>query len=363
MRGQRNRLLGALFLGAVLALAPSGIPARAGERALADARLSWGYDSNVKEMVRSAAKPSDNFARIEAAIDVGAVAKRQGGVHAGLRWAGECFTQYRTESRTMVRGMLGWRWVGRGRWAECGWSSTRFDRPAADSLDLKRHELTHSAELALTRRARLYWAARGLWIRPDPRGPSARCGWQLAVEMKRTIAHSLRISARLEGGEVRFDVLAIEGWVGGENVYRDEKQRDRNVLCGVGLARSGVPLLSFFYGYRKVDSNSFGFSFGRHELSLTAAFLLPHRVSLQLAGRLQEPRYSERGFDSQWLRENPDESDLGARSGLTLQLRRPIGGGLSLEVRATRQRNEGRTTGRFYEKTRLVASACYGGSG
>jgi len=335
-------------------------PCQAEMRCEASARLSSGYDSNALEAVSASRRVGDSFIRLESDVALSSTGRQGGGPRLEARTAVERFLEQRGENRRLAELTVGWRQVQRDRRLSCRWSTGHTTRPGADSLDVWRHELSHEGSITLAHGTDLRWSAQGRWAETRPSGPSDRRGWGLSAGLGRRVGARWRLSARLDVDDVTFDERAILSWTGGEIAYRDGEHHDRSLLAGIGATWLGQPMLTAFYGYRRVSSNSFGFAQHREELSFAAAFLFPYRISAQLIGRLQTPHYAEEGFAVYRLTDDPEAIDVGARSRLTLQLRRPLGdAGFSAEIRGSWHRNESRISGRYHEKVRLTAGISY----
>ncbi|MCK4303262.1 MAG: hypothetical protein KAY24_03395 [Candidatus Eisenbacteria sp.] len=332
----------------------------------ADSKLVWGYDSNVLESIRAQRRAADSFVRLEASFNLRGDVGRWGQPQASLRWAGECYRLYREENRNLLQGMLTWRWGDRLRWTRFAWNYGLTAYPAASQRDVVRHAASVQRSVPLWRNIRLQASAGGICVRSRAgeggtrvEGPSARHAWQLGADLRRSIGGRWQVLAGADWGQIKYDRAVVKEPIAGEMRFSEDNQRDRSLLCVARLSRKGLPLLSLSYGYRTIWSNSFGFSLQRHELGLLASCMLPRRFSLQLIGRLEDTRYEEPGYIIFLPAEETEDPDLGARNGLTLQLRRPLGEGWSGEVRASWHRNEALVLRRFYEKTRLMVAIRY----
>ncbi len=352
------------WIGLVLMLAagvgrPAAAAGEVGGPLAVEGGLSWGYDSNVLEAVNRDRWAGDSFARVEVGLARPAAGHRTWGWSGQARLAAEEYVNYRSQDRSLILGSLGVR-RQRGRvMGELRWTGQRVDRPHADSLSLVRQTLAHAGGAALGDRTRLDWLADGTWVCTEPGGPSQRRSWRLGGDLERAVAGPLRAVIRFEVGEARYDEPAIASWEGGENVFSARDQRDRQLLWGAGLDWSAATLVRLAYGYRAIDSNSLGYAQDRHEASVSVARLLPARISLQLVGLWQEPCYRDEGFAKWRLRDDPEDLDIGARSGVTLRLRRPLGAGFSADAQTGWERNEARVTGRFYERIQVLLAIRY----
>jgi hypothetical protein len=344
---------------ALIALVSFLLGPGAGARLVAESGLSWGFDSNVFEAVNRDRWVGDTFARMEAGLQREDPARAGGSWFGQVRMAGEQYVRNRSQDRNLVLGSLGWLQRGTRAAGDWRWTGQSADRMHADSLSLQRHQLTHTGSATLRPGTRVGWLADAVWVHTRAGGPAARRGWQAGGDVQRVLGRGWRASARCEGGEVRFDTPAVTSWGGGTNVVASEDQRDRNLLLGLDLDWSAVALAHVAYGYRTIHSNSLGYSQIRHELAISLSWLLPYRVSLQAVGLWQEPRYRDQGFAKWRLRDDPEDLDVGARSGVTLRLRRPVAEGFSADVQAGWEHNEARVTGRYYERVQLLFSIRY----
>jgi hypothetical protein len=345
----------ALVLASVVIL----IAPAAGAALVVDSGLSWGLNSNVFEAVNRDRWVGDTFARVEANFERADPADNGGAWHGQVRLASEQYVRTRSEDRGLLLGGLGWRWRGSRVLADWRWTGQLIDRMHADSLTLGRHQLAHTGSVPLSAGTRLGWLADGVWVNTREGGPAERWGWRVGGDVQRSLGRRWSASVRCEGGETFFDTPAIASWNEGTIVEAGEDQQDRSVLVGFGVGWSAAALIQCGYGYRTVDSNSLGYSQVRHEFALSLARLLPYRVSLQAIGLWQEPCYRDEGFAKWSLHEDPDDLDLGARSGVTLRLRRPLAESFSLVAQGAWERNEARVSGSFYERVLLLCSIRY----
>ncbi len=366
-QGWRRRfrsVLTGLLLSAALWGAHAAAAQEGDGKLFAEGRLTWAYDSNVFETVRAARRVADSFARVEAGLglrDRGRETAPAGRPQFGLRWVADTYMRQRTESRQLLGAKLGWRWQGKKRRANVQWNGTRIERPAEPYRNVRRNDLVHTGQVPFTSRGRLGWSARLSRLDTEPGGAAARRAWGVGAEVQRAIARSHRLRLRIEAGETRFDEPALGAPEDGVSPELNEKHEDRDWLFGAGFTWSGRFLASASYGFRLIDSNSFGFSQHRHEVDLRASVLLPERFALHLIGVWQEPRYTEEDYAVYRPGEDPEDPDVGARNGVTLQLTRPLGGSFVGEARMGWQRNEARISGEYYEKTTLAIAIAYRG--
>jgi GNAT superfamily N-acetyltransferase len=213
--------------------------------------------------------------------------------------------------------------------------------------------------VALGEKTHLGWLADGTWVLTEPGGPSQRQNWRVGGDLDRAVTDRLRAVIRCEGGDALYDEPAIAAYEGGENILSGEDHEDRSLLLGAGLDWSSATLVHLAYGYRAIDSNSLGYSQDRHEVSVSIARLLPERISLQVVGLWQEPRYRDQGYAKWLLRDDPEDLDIGARTGVTLRLRRPLGVGFSADAQTGWERNEARVSGQFYERIHVLLAIRY----
>jgi len=185
---------------------------------------------------------------------------------------------------------------------------------------------------------------------------------EIETLLGRQWGRSWKASLRVAGGGTHLDERALADPAEAGDGLLDEDNADAQMLGGVRIDRLSGPRGSLSYDVRTIDSNSFGYDQMRHEVEATLAFRLPLRSTLLVVGRWQEPVYREDGYRVYRLRDDPDDPDLGARSGVTLQLSRPLAPSLTADVRAGWQRNESRVSGRYYEKTTVTVGLRYAAS-
>lgn len=334
--------------------------ARAQVQAMADGGFVWGYDSNVHESAAENRRVDDNYGRMEAHVHALSNARRAGRMLVDLRIARESYWNRAEENRHLVRALCGWRFDARRSMVETSWSSTFTQREYASERDLARHEIAQRGRWNLRGRSQLTWSGRGIGLNTRAGGASERRGWELGAELEHPLHDAWRAAARLEGGGVRFERNAVD-WSAARVIDLGKRQSDRTLLLGMRFQRTRAPMLSLSYGFRRLWSNSFGFSFERHEFLGRLSFLLPRRISCHLLGRWQETRYIEEGYLVVLTQEDTEDQELGERSGLTAQLSRPMGESLTIQLRASWLRNEALVRRHHYEKVRFEAALRMGG--
>ncbi len=344
----------------LLAASTAGLARASGATLAAEAQLAGGYDSNAFEAVTRDRHAGDHFTRVALDLQRTPPPAARGGLLVQARWAADQYLRYRSQDRHLLGGHLGWRVQRPGLTGQARYQVQLVHRQHADSLSFHRHHFGLAAAVPLGRPWRLSWSADAVWVRTSTGGPVERRTWRLGGELQRALTPRWLIGARLEGGQARFEEAAIGGWRNGENPVLPERHQDRILFAGVEARWRAQPMILLAYGLREIDSNSFGYSQVRHEVLATLAWLLPARISLQLVARWQEPDYREEGYMKWRLRDDPEDPDLGARSGLTLQLRRPLAGGFAAEIQGAWHHNEARVSGETYEKVQIVTALRYG---
>lgn len=339
----------------------SALSARAAIEAIADGAFIWGYDSNVHESAVEDKRIDDNYGRLEAHVRALSAPRRAGRLLTDLRLARESYWNRAEESRHLVRASAGWRIDARRGMAQLSWSTILTRREVAPDRNLARHEILQQGRWVLRPRTQLTWSGRGIWLATEPRGASERRGWELGLELDHRFHPAYHAAGRLEGGGVLFERNAVE-WDAARVIDLGKRQSDRTLLVGLRVQRTRSPMLNLSYGFRRLWSNSFGFSFERHEILAQLSFLLPRRISCHLIGRWQETRYIEEGYLVVLTEEDSEDQELGERSGLTAQLSRPLRDPIVLQVRASWLRNEALVRRHHYEKVRFEVGLRMGGS-
>ncbi len=361
MTGRRFLTVGVGLL-AGLVLGGQGVCA-GGYQVAARGKLSLGHDTNALEKVREERRAADQFLRLEAGIDLQSqTAAPWQPQRMTLRWAADRYRTYREETRALLDGRVRWSWGHAGKRVGLSWRGTWKEHPDAAWRALGRQEILLDGARTLRPHLEWRWEARGFQASTAHDGPAGRTGWQIETLLGRQWGRSWKASLRVAGGGTHLDERALADPAEAGDGLLDEDHADAQMLGGVRIDRLSGPRGSLSYDVRTIDSNSFGYDQMRHEVEATLAFRLPLRSTLLVVGRWQEPVYREDGYRVYRLRDDPDDPDLGARSGVTLQLSRPLAPSLTADVRAGWQRNESRVSGRYYEKTTVTVGLRYAAS-
>lgn len=326
----------------------------------AEARLGGGYDSNVFESVSASKRVSDSYGLLELGLSLESHSRAiRRGPQASLRWASERFVSERLETRHILWGEFGWRWANRRRALEVSAGAMRRTFPADWERDVSRYEIAAAAGLRAGERGRISLQAAGVTVRTKPDGPAQRRGWRGSGEYRQAFGGHWQLFGRLEGGAIRYERDIRGECPPGHLIGPFDRQDDDTYLGGVGIARSGSPLMQFFYGFRVTESNVTSLSHERHELQLHAGWLLPARVSAQLLVRWNFTSYRNADCSAILPGEDPEDPDLWEQNSIVLQLRRPLRGAISAEIRGGWQRNEALIPGRHYDKATIQAGLSY----
>ncbi|MBD3237637.1 MAG: hypothetical protein GF330_13105 [Candidatus Eisenbacteria bacterium] len=329
----------------------------------AEARVGGGYDTNVYEAVSSAREVRDSYGLLELGLHLQARrAPLRRGAHASLRWAADRFRVERRETRHILWGEVGWRFANRRRALELTGSATRRTFPADPERDVTRYELATALQWRWGRTARLRIEGAGVFADTDPNGPAERRGWRANGEYRHLIGGRWQAFQRIESRSVRYERRVRGECPPGYAIGPYDRQEAETYLVGVGIARTGSPLVQLFYGLRATTSNVSTLSHQRHEVRLHAGWLLPARVTAQVMVRWNVTSYCGAGCLAVLADEDPEDPDLWEQNSVVLQLRRPVGAGVAAEVRAAWQRNEAPIPGRYYEKGSLQIALMYGGA-
>jgi len=325
-----------------------------------NSRFSWGFDSNVYESVRVDRRVSDGFIRAEVSADIKKTKRSSTGPKLALRLAGDRYNETNKDNRLLTFTKLSWRGGSSLRWIDLAWQNSLSRFEDSNQRNVTRNEFHGTGLHQLSAKWRYRWNLRA-YLAHSPRwASSGRRGMIASADLIRSLGPSWRLSAGLGGGAIEFDHEAMSEPDDQSEAHPiGEKQLDDYILISAELTHTNVPYFRLSYGYRKVNSNNFGFSYDRHEGLMTGGTMLRGKVSLQIIGRWQKTVYSDSGFDRFLPGEDPEDQDLGARSGLTVQLRRPISSKVSLECQYVWQKNEVLASDQSYNKSRVTAGFTY----
>lgn len=344
------RLIG-LMIGVCVA-AGGSFAAGAPYQPQAEARVVWGYDSNVLEKVRASRHLGESFLRLEAEVALAAARARAAYWPRlwKLRYATDRYWRTRGESRHILHTVAQWRFGPVRAPATLAWETTW----RAHRSDEARGYLRHQAGLAGAWRWNAHWGGswrlRGFDLETPAGGTVARRGVLGQAGLERRLGARFRGGLEAGAGRVRFDERAIAAPGARPDGLLEEKHRNTEAWAGLRIEHLALPRVQLSYRVRGVHSNSFGYDQTRHEWELTWGSRLPGRWMLLVAGRYEKPLYAEDAYRLYRLREDPDDPDLGARSGVVAAFSRPLAAGWTGELRLGYERNESRVTGRYYEK-------------
>jgi hypothetical protein len=332
------------------------------QRLSGEVRFSGGYDSNVHETIAHTRHVSDAFVRTEAGFSWRPKLYSGAGPRFRFRFASEHYQDTPGDDRLLFLSGLGWRFThGDAFWWELYLQGNSSVFKDSETRDTDRLELQHNGELTLNERRRIRWGLRSLYLESPRWKEQGRRSGLLFVEFPSKLSSQIWITPRIETGFAKYGHQAYYRPDPESSVAEPvgERQFDKQFLGGVGLNYTGKMLIRFNYGLRLINSNNFGFSHSRHEFQLTAGFMLPRRFSLQMINRWQHTFYKHSDHDIFTPGEDTENPDLGARSGITVQLRRPLGARFTGDCQINWQYNEVLASDDAIEKMRIILGIQY----
>lgn len=321
-------------------------------------REAIGYDSNLREQVAPEAREGEIFLRRQADFElVSRDLLPAGRVEAAARGLLEQYEAEREEDRRQGELSLSW----------------SASEPAARrriSVDggVRGRDYPDSSR-------RAHWQA---WARAAggvPVGPHGSLLGRLQVwtlEFRRTqrrdrnglgfelaYEHPLHRRWTAVGGielgsaEHGFPSLRIapeaSGQPGTPVWGRDREDHAR--FAHLGLRKTGKILVQARYGFRSQRSNSIDGRYRRHEVSWVLAGPLVLGASGQFVGQIGWTRYTDPALDD-YVITRVGEIEAGDEDNtVAVRISRPLGGGLSADLRVGWYRNESATVAEYYEKT------------
>jgi hypothetical protein len=184
-------------------------------------------------------------------------------------------------------------------------------------------------------------------------------GWLLRWIGRRSLGRGWKGEFSFRLGEDHFGRASLKVREEEGEIVTDlgPDQKDAVRALGVTLERYRPLVLRLGYALSWRRSNSFGFSYRRHDLSVLASVALPWDMDLQGLLTLQWTRYTDEGMDSIFVFRSGEEVEAGeTNNSLTLRIRRPLDQHWTLELRGAVYRNEGLLLDRFYTKHFLGAA-------
>jgi hypothetical protein len=355
-----SRRAGWALLAACLVLpAGRGSASEFSWRSGSTAVLGIAIDTNPLEALTAGGRRTDALARLEGGFWLGASpGTGKGGARFALRWGADRFVRERGETRALVTGSAGWSGTWRGGSVTLQGSIYTRSFPHAERRNARRYEVSAQSERLVGGDSAVRLRLQGIRVETGSLGPRERSGGAARLEIQRSVDGGWMARGGVEAGLLGIDRPVQSGAPDADPAAGGRMQRDRWLWFGETIRGLGPPYIELSGGVRRVWSNSSGYSLGRFETSLLVSRMLLLDVSGQLLGRLERPLYDDARVTID-VREDQEEAEFGARSGLTLRLLRPLGAGLRAEVQASWERNESLIRGEPYPKGSCLAALRY----
>lgn len=346
----------------LIALGSSSVAARSWRGSLSG---GWHLETNVREALED--KGAEDDALIRLLFDLQTPPVRfdksvalEGRVRAGL----DRYARFVEESRWLAEGRLQGQWgLGRGRRIFMNASAYQQTYPDSTNRDFRRFlgEVGYRAPMGP-----VWVAGASLDLHSQDYLRTSwhdETGWGLRLSAGRTLGSNLTGEAHFRIGEDFFGRQSLKAVRSGDETTFELGLDQKDSVRGLGLTfrrtRPFVARLSYILAFRR--SNSFGFSFRRHDLSFLVSVALPWEMDVQAMGTVQFTQYTDSGIDTVFVfRSGEDVEGRESNNSLTLQVRRHLGDGPMAELRCAWHRNESLLVDRFYSKWVLGAAIRWG---
>jgi len=335
----------------VLALLLAGVGAAASAQQTPwhhQARLQLGVeqDSNIKESAQGTqAAPS-----LRLLLDLGA--RRQlatGTVHLSLQGGCQAYWQHVDEDKVVGELRAGAAWPVGSKCSLGARASLRLKSFLREGPDYHHFSLAAFAQTRLPAqtalglsctRERLDYAASSIYDTD---------GWNTEVTVTRPL--TAWVSAVV--------ILGTQHWSLDRPAFAYDRDRkewqalpqqhvDRVMSGGGRLELHTCGQWAIAYLYEKSSSNSYGYSFCRHRVSLLAGVDLSRRDLLRIYALLQRKRYEEAAYPALPLGLDTEREQSNV---LVLDLSHTLANGYTAILRLARYDNESLVRGRYYQKS------------
>jgi hypothetical protein len=321
----------------------------------------WLVETNVKELLDSERGEDDALFRL--LLDLQSPRLRLGrsaGISGRVRAGVDRYVRFVDESRWLAEGRLRGQWsLGRGRQVSFGASA--FQQTYPDNRDRNFSRIL--GDLGYRVPLGTKWS---LGVSMDLHSQDYRqsswhdeTGWGVRLSAARVLGSGITGEAYFRLGGDSFGRRSLKA-VSYEDTTLYElgpDQKDSVRDLGVSFQRLRPFVARVGYTFSSRRSNSYGFSFRRHELSFLTSLALPWDMDVQALGKLQLTRHTDPEIEDVFVSPpGEDEEGREANNSLTLRVRRPLWNGPMAEVRCAWYRNESLLVGRFYTKWVLGAA-------
>jgi hypothetical protein len=325
----------------------------------------WLVETNVKELLESEGRDEDALFRL--LLDLQSPQLKLGrsvGIDGRVRGGLDRYTQFVDESRWLAEGRLQGRWsLGRGKRISFGASAFQQAYPDSSGRNFSRY----MGDIGFRAPVGTKWSA-GVSLNlhsQDYRQTSwhDETGWGIRLSAARALGSGITGEAHFRLGEDFFGRRSLKAIRSEDQTLFELGPDQKDSVRGLGLSFQRVRpfVVRAGYAFSSRRSNSYGFSFSRHDLSFLASLALPWDMDLQALGTLQHTQYTDAGMDSVFvLRSGEEVEGRETNNSVTMRVRRPLGGGPMAELRWAWYRNESLLVDRFYTKWVLGVALRWG---
>jgi len=174
----------------------------------------------------------------------------------------------------------------------------------------------------------------------------------LTWSVRKNLSTRTSATVNLTGNIVDYDRVALFFEPEGPTlIFNAAQQRDRQLNLKVQLNYTKRFLLNVRYAFQYNDSNSFGSTYSRHQLTLILGVPLPRQVWLRAYVALQLKNYSQANIPIFPLDADPERQESNF---VIVDISKDLSPSTSLLLRLATYSNESVIRNRFYKKTLLT---------
>ncbi|MCR4439526.1 MAG: hypothetical protein QHJ34_15865 [bacterium] len=264
------------------------------------------------------------------------------------------YWQHLEENKAVGELAAGGTWFASQRWSLGGRGSLRLKTFLNGGLTYLASTVTAFAHTQLPAKISATASLSGESLDYSGSSEYDSQGWGAELVLSRPVAAWLRVGATMGGQQGSLDRpaytydRATDRWS-----TLPDRHRDRSFHGGARLEVHRRGQWAIAYLYERTSSNSYGYGFLRHKVSLLGAVRLHEKVLLRLYGLLQRKRYAEEvgptvpmGLDTE-----REQSNV-----LVVDFSRPLSARLTAILRLAWYDNESLVRGWYYEKSTMSLS-------
>ncbi|MGQ9561058.1 MAG: hypothetical protein ACUVWA_11130 [Candidatus Oleimicrobiaceae bacterium] len=339
-----------------MVLAAAGLSVAASAQQLSwhrHSRLQLGVeqDSNIKEAAQGAeAAPS-----LRLLLDAGRRRQlAQGTVDLSLQGGYQAYWGHADQDKAVGELTVGASWPAADRWAMGTRASLRLKTFLRDGPDYAHASLTALAQARLPARTALALSCTRQWLNYAGSSLYDAQAWGTEMSVSRALWSSLTATATCGVGWWSLERPAFAyDW--NLKLWRalPTPHGDRLISGGLRVEFHTWGQWGVTYAYEKNKSNSCGYSFSRHRLSLLAGMQLGRAFLLRTYALLQRKRYAETPIPALPvdLDTEREQSNM-----WVVDLSRPLTNRYTAIFRLARYDNESLVRGRYYQKVLINLS-------